>query len=410
MRNELEARFPVVAGLKLSAPELVVAITLLSLSAYFLLAGLADSWATGSGLMNESGLAVGRDFTMFWSASVLALEGSAGSVYDFQVIRDLQGLLTGVPDPAYPGWLYPPTALLLVAPVSLLPYKGALIVWSVAGAGALGFVLWKLSRDPALVPALLLFPAVTLCLINGQSGLFLAALVGGGLVLVDRRPWTAGMLLGIATVKPQMLLLVVPCLLLGRHWKTILALVVTFDALVALSLLAFGTEVWSSFFGQVLGGVDILENVRPLERMPSVLVAASLAGLGQGAAMALQVLVGILVLGAVGWTWARRLPMPVRGSALLFGLPLVTPYSFDYDLAVLTVAIAWLLMEAGKRGWLRGEKALIVILWISPIAGWLLAARTGLLLTPFVLAAALGFALRAARLEGTDSPPEGAAA
>ncbi|MCL7971245.1 MAG: DUF2029 domain-containing protein [marine benthic group bacterium] len=410
MRNELEARFPVVAGLRLSTPEVVVAITLLALSAYLLLAGLADSWATGSGLMNESGLAVGRDFTMFWSASVLALEGNAGSVYDFQVIRDLQGLLTGVPDPAYPGWLYPPTALLLVAPVSLLPYKGALIAWSVAGTGALGFVLWKLSRDPALVPALLLFPAVALCLINGQSGLFLAALVGGGLVLVDRRPWVAGVLLGIATVKPQMLLLVVPCLLLGRHWKTILALVVTFDVLVALSLLAFGTEVWSGFFGQVLGGVDILENVRPLERMPSVLVAASLAGLGRGAAMAAQILVGILVLVAVGWTWVRRLRMPVRGSALLFGLPLVTPYSFDYDLAVLTVAIAWLLMEAGRRGWLRGEKALIAILWISPIAGWLLAAGTGLLLTPLVLAAALAGVLRAAHLEGTASPLEGTAA
>ena len=72
--------------------------------------------------------------------------------------------------------------------------------------------------------------------------------------------------------------------------------------------------------------------------MPSVLVAASLAGLGRGAAMVVQVLVGILVLGAVGWTWVRRLSMPVRGSALLFGLPLVTPYSFDYDLAVKEIA------------------------------------------------------------------------
>jgi hypothetical protein len=102
--------------------------------------------------------------------------------------------------------------------------------------------------------------------------------------------------------------------------------------------------------------------------------------------------------------------MPVRGSALLFGLPLVTPYSFDYDLAVLTVAIAWLLMEAGRRGWLRGAKALIAILWISPIAGWLLAAGTGLLLTPLVLAAALAGVLRAAHLEGTASPLEGTAA
>jgi hypothetical protein len=400
---DLEGRFPVLGGLRLSIAELITAAVLLALSAYLLVAGLADSWATAGGLLNASGLAVGRDFTMFWSASALALEGRAGSVYDFQVIRDMQGLLTGVPDPAYPGWLYPPTALLLVTPVSLLPYKGALIVWSMLGAGALGLVLWKVVRDPGFVAALLLFPAVSLCLINGQSGLFLAALVGGGLVLLDRRPWLAGIVLGIATVKPQMMLLVVPCLLLGRHWRAIAGLAATFAALVVLSFLAFGSVTWAGFFDNVLGGVDILEHVRPLERMPSVLVAASLAGLSRDAATALQVLVALLALAAAGWTWIRRLPMAVRGSALLFATPLFTPYSFDYDLAVLTVAFAWLSLEVIRRGWLPWEKTLTAILWVSPIAAWLLARATGILVTPLVLIACLLAVLHASRAEASGT-------
>lgn len=400
---DLEGRFPVLGGLRLSIAELITAAVLLALSAYLLVAGLADSWATAGGLLNASGLAVGRDFTMFWSASALALEGRASSVYDFQVIRDMQGLLTGVPDPAYPGWLYPPTALLLVTPVSLLPYKGALIVWSMLGAGALGLVLWKVVRDPGFVAALLLFPAVSLCLINGQSGLFLAALVGGGLVLLDRRPWLAGIVLGIATVKPQMMLLVVPCLLLGRHWRAIAGLAATFAALVVLSFLAFGSVTWAGFFDNVLGGVDILEHVRPLERMPSVLVAASLAGLSRDAATALQVLVALLALAAAGWTWIRRLPMAVRGSALLFATPLFTPYSFDYDLAVLTVAFAWLSLEVIRRGWLPWEKTLTAILWVSPIAAWLLARATGILVTPLVLIACLLAVLRASRAEASGT-------
>jgi hypothetical protein len=343
---------------------------------------------------------------MFWSASALALEGRGAAVYDFRVIRELQGLLTGVPDPAHPGWLYPPTALLLIAPVSLLPYKWALVVWSILGAGTLGAVLWKVVRDPALVAALLLFPAVSLCLINGQSGLFLAALVAGGLILLDRRPWLAGIVLGIATVKPQMVLLLVPGLLLGRYWKTVGAVAATFLLLVVLSFLAFGTATWAGFLSNVLGGVDILEHVRPLERMPSVLVAASLAGLSRSSATALQVLVGLLMLVAVGWTWIRRLPLAIRGSALLFASPLVTPYSFDYDLAVLTVAFAWLALEVGRRGWLRGEKALIALLWISPIAGWMLAKSTGILITPLVLLAAALMVLRAAREAAPAEPGE----
>ncbi len=396
-------RLPVLGGLRLTAAELVVAALLISLSAYLLIGGLATSWATGTGLMNEAGLAVGRDFTMFWSASVLALEGNAGSAYDFQLIRELQGTLTGVPDPAYPGWLYPPTGLLLVAPLSLLPYKASLVVWTVAGLGALGAVLWKILREPASVVVLLLFPAVSLCVINGQSGLFLAALLGAGLVFLDRRPWLAGVALGVATVKPQMLLLVIPCLVLGRHWRAIGGMGVTFLGMVALSILAFGTGPWIGFLDSVIGGVDILQHVRPLERMPSVFVAASLAGLGRGAAMAIQVAVALLVFAAVGWLWLKRFPVAIRGSALLFAGPLVTPYSFDYDLAVLTVALAWLVLEVGRRGWMSGEKALVTLLWVSPIAGWWIANQSALQLTPLVLLACVWSVMRSSRVETTSS-------
>ncbi len=396
-------RTPVLAGIRLSTFELVIAVALLALSAYLLVGGLATSWATGSGLMNGAGLAVGRDFTMFWSASVLALEGNAGSVYDFQLIRELQGSLTGVSDPAYPAWLYPPTGLLLVAPVSLLPYKASLVVWTVAGLGALGAVLWRMLRDPAAVVVLLLFPAVSLCLINGQSGVWLAALLGGGLVLLDRRPWLAGILLGVATVKPQMLLLVAPCLLLGRHWRAIGGLAATFLGMVALSVLVFGISAWTGFFDSVLGGVDILGQVRPLERMPSVFVAASLAGLGSGAATAVQVAVALLMLAAVGWLWLKRFPMAIRGSALLFAVPLVTPYSFDYDLAVLTVAFAWLLLEGGRRGVLRREKVLLAVLWVAPIAGWLIANQSGVQLIPLILLACVWSVMRAPRIETASS-------
>ena len=53
MRNELEARFPVVAGLRLSAPALVVAVTLLALSTYFLLADFTGLFDKIKGMLGK---------------------------------------------------------------------------------------------------------------------------------------------------------------------------------------------------------------------------------------------------------------------------------------------------------------------------------------------------------------------
>ena len=54
-----------------------------------------------------------------------------------------------------------------------------------------------------MVATLLLAPTTTICLVAGQSGFLLAALLVGGLQLVARRPILAGILFGSLTYKPQ---------------------------------------------------------------------------------------------------------------------------------------------------------------------------------------------------------------
>ena len=51
------------------------------------------------------------------------------------------------------------------------------------------------------------FPPVFLCLMQGQTGLLAAALLGGGLLALRPRPVLAGVLFGLLTVKPQLGLL-----------------------------------------------------------------------------------------------------------------------------------------------------------------------------------------------------------
>jgi hypothetical protein len=55
--------------------------------------------------------------------------------------------------------------------------------------------------------------------VGGQNSTWTAALFGGGLSLLERRPLLAGRLLGLLIYKPQLGLLIQVALLAGRHWR-----------------------------------------------------------------------------------------------------------------------------------------------------------------------------------------------
>ncbi|MFD2136193.1 glycosyltransferase family 87 protein [Novosphingobium resinovorum] len=105
---------------------------------------------------------------------------------------------------------------------------------------------------PVFVPVplwllLLAFPAVPIVVTHGQTAFLVAGLLGAGLWLVPTRPVLAGVLLGLATIKPQFGLLLPIVLLLTGQWRTILAAVLTAALLAAASALLFGGEVWSGW-------------------------------------------------------------------------------------------------------------------------------------------------------------------
>ena len=55
----------------------------------------------------------------------------------------------------------------------------------------------------------------------GQNGFLTAALIGGTLGLLERRPALAGVCLGLLTYKPQFGLLFPIVLIADRRWRTI---------------------------------------------------------------------------------------------------------------------------------------------------------------------------------------------
>ena len=84
-----------------------------------------------------------------------------------------------------------------------------------------------------------------------------------------------------------------------------------------------------------------------------------------------------------------------RGALALCSL-LVTPFLYDYDLAVLAVPLAWVTASAQKTGWRSWEKLVASSLFLLPL--FLRACGMGLGLTlapPFLLALLFVIARRA---------------
>jgi hypothetical protein len=119
--------------------------------------------------------------------------------------------------------------------------------------------------------------------------------------------------------------------------------------------------------------------------MATAFASARLAGLGIAASYGLQIGVAILALGVLAQLWWRRVPLALRGSALVLAIPLTTPYAYDYDLVMLLLPLAWLLQEARATGLRRGEAMLLAAVWALPVAGKFIAEATALQPTWLVL-------------------------
>lgn len=322
-----------------------------------------------SGAMYRSdrpGEPVGADFILFWAAVDLSLQGNPAQVYDFSRLQATEQQLFG-PGVGLP-WPYPPTFLLMVLPFSLLPYLASLAIWLAATLAVFLIVLWRIGPHPLIFLLTLAFPGTFINYICGQNGFLSAALLGGGLLLLDRFPLVAGLLLGLLCFKPHLALLVPVALLAGRHRKALLGSLLSALALSGASVLAFGWPVWAAFWHNLPFALKLLGNdTAPWQKMPSVFAAVMSMGGGFSLAWILQATVMICVMAAVAWVWVRGASPAMRNSLLVLGLLLFPPHIFNYDLAMLALPLAWLGWEGCRQRFLFGEPILLALGWLLPL-------------------------------------------
>ena len=245
------------------------------------------------------------------------------------------------------------------------------------------------------------FPAVFVNIGHGQNGFLTAALLGGALHWLDRRPWLAGILIGLLAYKPQFGVMIPLALLASQRWSSIAAAIATVAALVAVSVAALGGGVWHAFADSMNFTQTIVleQGGTGWEKIQSAFSAARNWGADVHTAYAIQIALGLSLAATLAWLWHSDAAFELKAAGLVIASLLATPYVLDYDLVVLAIAIAFLARHGLISGFRDYEISLLTAAWIVPLLSRGIAGATGIPLGLIAMLALYSFALHRAAVD-----------
>lgn len=339
---------------------------------------LTWAWVT-KGFTDVTIARPGTDFSAFWGASHIALTQGPLQAYDVDRLTTViseYGTMGKGSELILP-WLYPPTFLLMVLPLSLLPLGLSYLLFMLGT----GYVYLRAvttlagAKDPwrqGVWLPVLAAPATLITFLAGQNALLTAGVAAAAVYCVHLRPVLAGVLIGVLAIKPQLAVLFPLALIISGAWKTLVSAMLTTAAFVGASLWACGWETVPAFLANahwvqtnfIEGGADLWWG------MPTPIAAARLAGVGVTGAYAVQALTAVAAAGAMAYVWRKTMSFELRAAALAVATVLTTPYLRDYELTWLGIAIAGVVGHAVRDGQSclsNGERCLLVLAWLLPL-------------------------------------------
>jgi hypothetical protein len=351
----------------------LIATALLMASA----AGFLFLVVTAHGGIYRQGRPLGTDFSNVYAAGTYVLEGDAAAPFDPPRQFAREQAIFGQATQFY-GWHYPPFFLFIAAALALMPYGLALAVWQAATLGVyllvIGAIVSPVLRsagrgDHLWLLLALAFPAVLVNIGHGQNGFLTAALLGGALLLLDRRPIIAGILFALLVYKPQYGLMIPLVLAVSGRWRCFASAVATVTLLALATTLAFGTDVWHAFLAstEFTRTVVLEQGNTGWHKIQSVFAWARMWGAPIPLAYALQGAVILAIGAALVWLWRSSASFSLKAAALCLSTILATPYSFDYDMMVLAPAMAFMAADGFARGFRPWEKTMLAGLWLVPL-------------------------------------------
>jgi hypothetical protein len=281
------------------------------------------------GLFNNN---LGLDYLSFWSSGYIANNQGLLSVYNLEAQREVQGLYSPidrigvVPTPLLPIFIIPFQLF------ALLPLSTSFLIWTILNVLVLFIYVKKrlLNKLPIKYAFMIMLAApVFQNFYFGQVEVWLMIFASEFLIaLIDGKFFKAGVWLGSLLLKPQILILIIPYLLIQKYWRT----------LAGFSVFSFFT-ILVSFF---LIGLEGLLKIKDLwlgysaglpSNAPEVMLNWRMLGLHSSALSSPLIGTLITVLGSI-FTLYLCLPLFINRSIISLALPLLGIFSA-------TLAVTW---------------------------------------------------------------------
>jgi len=299
------------------------------------------------------------DFCAFYTGARLYLQGPS-RVYDLTLQRATEQQLLGRDDIPFN---HPPYELLLWLPLARLSFQTAfwllrlagLLLLAVASKLAATALCPRLGAPAIFLRALAFFP-VPYCLWMGQdSVLLLAILAACAWLLARRMEWLAGAALGLALLKPQLVLPIAAVFLLMRRWRVVRGFLCSAFAVLTLSIFMVGFAGMRQMLTILLAGQTSAHMAIHPSMMPNLRGLLSLLLAGHSSSD--TILVGAISISLL--LAARATVQPQQPSARAFAglicFALLVSFHLNlHDLALLLLPILLVMQDkmwSGENGW-----------------------------------------------------------
>lgn len=298
------------------------------------------------------------DYSVFYVAGKLATTNPS-LIYDDTAMTVIQSWFVE-PRLGFRPWAYPPSALLPLIPFATLPFWWSLAVWVGTTLTAFLYASKRIGGTWGAVVLVALSNPVFFAVRSGQMTLLIGALVIMGIVLLPKREFLAGVLIGIAAaLKPQLLVLAPLAFVAARRLEALSGALAGGLALMLASL-ALGPFLWLEWIQSLPRFMDTVTalNLWKVGVTPS----AIMWNLGLGGPP--QIIVNILFVGVASvivWKVFRSSDDPtLRLVALIGGGLLCAPYAINYELALLAPAAAMWMLKRETSLWLMVASGLLL--------------------------------------------------
>lgn len=382
---------------------LAIAALVFGLYGWALLAATASGH---DGVIGPRFNAPGSDWVIFMAAGRAFFTGNLAHIYNqLWITQSTNGqfadwLSAPLPFPLFP---YPPVYLLLVLPFAKLSVGWSLLLSQLAQFAVLAWALRKWAPDKSYLFFLigaLLCPAFTNNVLAGSNAVLVAALILGGLALLESKPLLGGALLGLMIFKPQYFPLLPLALIAAGQGRAFAVMAASAVLFTLASVAVFGIGLWWEWIAvylhpQQVAGMNATDWGHMWDNSVSTCV-----GLLGGPRWLANMAQGLAMLVAAAFVWlAFRSGHPQRIAILCCAILLASPHLSNYDLILLALA-GLSLVRALPEGSRPLALMLPLLAWAAPLYNPPRAVPLGLA-TPLVL---LGLLTALWTISGAKNP------